>query len=201
MALFERIAEAHARWNVLKHPFYTRWERGELTRDELQVYAGQYRHAVSAVATAARTAASPGDTHAAEEAAHVMLWDAWAASLGADRAAPAAETQECVDAWSPDDALAATAVLYAVESAQPGIAETKLAGLVEHYGYRPDSPALSYFQVHAELDKEHAARAEEILRERAADADEDRLVGAAEQALKANWTLLDGVERLNGREV
>jgi pyrroloquinoline-quinone synthase len=197
MALFERIAKARERWNVLKHPFYTRWERGELSREELRTYAGQYRHAVGAVATAARTAASPGDTHAAEEAAHVMLWDAWAASLGADRAAPAPETQECVDAWSPDDALAATAVLYAVESAQPAIAETKLAGLIEHYGYRPDSPALSYFQVHAELDKEHAARAEEILRERASAADEDRLVDAAETALKANWTLLDGVERLN----
>ena len=197
MELFRRIDEAHARWNVLKHPFYTRWEKGELTREELQVYAGQYRHAVTAVASAARTAASPGDTHAAEEAAHVMLWDAWAASLGADKATPSSETQECIEAWSPDDALAATAVLYAVESAQPAIAETKLAGLIEHYGYRPDSPALSYFQVHAELDKEHAARAGEILRERAGDADEDRLVDAAEAALKANWTLLDGVERLN----
>jgi pyrroloquinoline-quinone synthase len=199
MELFRRIEAAHARWNVLKHPFYTRWERGELTRDELQVYAGQYRHAVAAVAAAARTAASPGDPHAAEEAAHVMLWDAWAASLGAEQAAPSPETGQCVDAWSPDDALAATAVLYAVESAQPAIAETKLAGLIEHYGYRPDSPALSYFQVHAELDKEHAARAQDILRERATDADEDRLAAAAESALSANWTLLDGVERLNGR--
>jgi pyrroloquinoline-quinone synthase len=199
MDLFRRIEEAHERWNVLRHPFYTRWERGELTRGELQTYAGQYRHAVAAVATAARTAASPGDTHAAEEAAHVMLWDAWAASLGSDPAAPSQETQECVDAWSPDDALAATAVLYAIESAQPAIAETKLSGLVEHYGYRPDSPALSYFQVHAELDKEHAARAQEILRDRAEPADEDRLVAAAEDALKANWMLLDGVERLNGR--
>ena len=51
--------------------------------------------------------------------------------------------------------------------------------------------------MHAELDKEHAARAEQILRERAPDADEDRLVDAAEAALEANWTLLDGVERLN----
>ena len=199
MALIERIAEARDRWNVLRHPFYTRWEQGELTREELQTYAGQYRHAVAAVAAAARTAASPGDTHAAEEAAHVMLWDAWAASVDADRAAPSPETEVCVDAWSQDDALAATAVLYAVDSAQPAIAETKLAGLIEHYGYRPDSPALSYFQVHAELDTEHAARAEQILRDRATDADEDRLVAAAERALKANWTLLDGVERLNGR--
>src|SRR4051794_12937192 len=197
MDLFRRIEEAHERWNVLRHPFYTRWEQGELTREELQTYAGQYRHAVGAVATAARTAASPGDAHAAEEAAHVMLWDAWAASLGAEKAAPSAETQECVDAWSPEDALAATAVLYAVESAQPAIAETKLAGLIEHYGYRPDSPALSYFQVHAELDKEHRARGQQMLRDTAAPAAEDRLVAAAEEALKANWTLLDGVERLN----
>ena len=94
MELFRRIEDAHARWNVLKHPFYTRWEKGELTREELQMYAGQYRHAVTAVATAARTAASPGDSHAAEEAAHVMLWDAWAASLGADKAAAAPETQD-----------------------------------------------------------------------------------------------------------
>ena len=35
MALIERIAEARDRWNVLKHPFYTRWEKGELTREEL----------------------------------------------------------------------------------------------------------------------------------------------------------------------
>jgi hypothetical protein len=34
---------------------------------------------------------------------------------------------------------------------------------------------------------------------RAKDADVDRLVSAAVGALRANWTLLDGVERLNGR--
>ncbi|MGZ8695504.1 MAG: iron-containing redox enzyme family protein, partial [Gaiellaceae bacterium] len=97
------------------------------------------------------------------------------------------------------DPLAATAVLYAVESAQPAIAETKLRGLVEHYGYRPDSPATAYFRVHAERDHEHAARAREILAEQGEAADEDRLVAAAEGALRANWDLLDGVERLNGK--
>ena len=60
-------------------------------------------------------------------------------------AEPSAETAACADAWAPSDALAATAVLFAVESAQPAIAETKLRGLVDHYGYRPDSPAVSYF--------------------------------------------------------
>ena len=73
MNLIERIDEARARWNVLDHPFYERWERGELTRDELAHYAGQYRHAVVALA---ETAAATGDeAHAAEEAAHIDLCD------------------------------------------------------------------------------------------------------------------------------
>jgi pyrroloquinoline-quinone synthase len=198
--LFERIRQAQERWNVLRHPFYERWEEGALSREELQTYAGQYRHAVAAVASAARHAATLGDYgHAAEEATHVTLWDAWAASLGAGRAEPSAETVECVERWTPRDPLAATAVLYAVESAQPAIAETKLQGLLEHYGYRADSPALSYFSIHAERDHEHAARAETILRERPPDADDDALAEAAAEAVRANWVLLDGVERLNGR--
>ena len=69
MYLIERIDEARARWNVLDHPFYLRWERGELTREELAFYAGEYRHAVVALAAAAASAGDP--EHAAEEAAHV----------------------------------------------------------------------------------------------------------------------------------
>ena len=53
MDLWSRLAEAQFRWNVLEHPFYTRWSRGELTRDELALYAGQYRHAGVARAGAA----------------------------------------------------------------------------------------------------------------------------------------------------
>ena len=52
MNLIERIDEARTRWNVLDHPFYLRWERGELSRDDLAFYAGEYRHAVVALADA-----------------------------------------------------------------------------------------------------------------------------------------------------
>ena len=60
MELFDRLDGARERWNVLRHPFYLRWERGELTRDELAFYAGEYRHVVVALA---RTAAVGGSTN------------------------------------------------------------------------------------------------------------------------------------------
>lgn len=191
MNLIERIDEARARWNVLEHPFYARWERGELTQEALSFYAGEYRHAVVALADAASTGGDP--EHAAEEAAHIGIWDGFAAALEAplDRE-PTPETAACAEAWRPEDSLDARAVLYAVESSQPEIARTKLRGLVDHYGFTPGSEGTAYFELHAERDQEHAAASAAALRD-TSPADEDRLVAAATAALKGNWHLLDGV--------
>jgi pyrroloquinoline-quinone synthase len=192
MNLIERIDEARARWNVLDHPFYLRWERGDLTREDLAFYAGEYRHAVVALAGAAAVA---GDhEHAAEEAAHIQLWDDFAGALDAplDRE-PSTETRECASAWRAEDRLAARAVLYAVESGQPDISRTKLTGLVDHYGFAAGTKSTGYFELHSDRDHEHAAASAEVLRQ-ATPEDADRLVAAAEAALKGNWQLLDGVE-------
>jgi pyrroloquinoline-quinone synthase len=193
MELCTKIDEARRRWDVLKHPFYERWECGELTREELAFYAGEYRHAVVALA---RAAAVAGDgEHVREEAEHVALWDDFAAAVEAplDRQ-PTRETSNCAEAWSPAERFQALAVLYAVESAQPAISRTKLSGLVEHYGFGPDEPAGEYFRLHAERDVEHARAARAALD----DAPPGRvaeLAAAAERALEANWRLLDGVQR------
>ena len=191
MDLFEHVDAARERWNVLRHPFYLRWEAGELSREELSFYAGEYRHAVVALADAA---SASGDTgHAEEETAHVDLWDDFARALDAplDRE-PLAETSACADAWARRDQLEALTVLYAVESAQPAISETKLRGLVAHYGFSPDEPAARYFALHSERDVEHARAARTAL-EDAAPTDTTALAAAAERALEANWRLLDGV--------
>jgi pyrroloquinoline-quinone synthase len=192
MTVIERIDEARKRWNVLDHPFYLRWERGELSRDELSFYAGEYRHVVVALAGAA---AATGDAeHAREESDHVALWDEFAAALDAplDRN-PTAETRSCTEAWHRENALEARAVLYAVESGQPDISRTKLKGLVDHYGFTSGSAGTEYFELHAERDHEHAAASKAVLEESAPE-DADRLVAAAEAALAGNWRLLDGVE-------
>ena len=89
---WNRLDEVRAANDVLEHPFYVRWTKGELSRVELTTYAGEYRHAVVAIAVAAERAADAADgpeaaelrRHAAEESAHVELWDRFAAAVDAD---------------------------------------------------------------------------------------------------------------------
>ncbi len=190
--LTAQLDEARGRWNTLRHPFYLRWERGELRRDELALYSGQYRHAVVALAD---LAAKDGDSeHAREERAHVALWDDFAAACGGAPADPSPETEAFVAALAgAAPGAEADAVLYALEASQPPISETKLAGLVGHYGFAPDGAGTAYFRVHAELDKEHAAEAAGRLG--GANGSSEGALRRAEAALAANWGLLDGVER------
>ena len=206
MDFWNRLDGVRARWDVLTHPFYVRWSRGELTGSELAAYAGEYRHAVVALADRAeRVARMAGPDlredlarHAREERAHVALWDGFAAAVGADLAAPPRpETAACARAWSTvggESVLAGLVGLYAIESAQPAISETKRAGLVERYGFDPDGPGTAYFDLHATLDVAHAASSRRMIEARLGDADADALLAEAESVLAANWGLLDGVD-------
>jgi pyrroloquinoline-quinone synthase len=206
MDFWTRLEAARSRWNVLEHPFYQRWSAGELTREELAAYAAEYRHAVVALADAAEGAAAQagpelaGDlaVHAAEERSHVALWDGFAGAVGAPRdVEPTAETRECAAAWAGEGRglLESLVAMYAIESGQPAISETKLAGLREHYGHA-DGPATAYFALHAELDVEHAAAERALIEPRLQGADETALLTEAERVLEANWRLLDGVDAL-----
>jgi len=199
-SIWERIESARENCNVLEHPFYQRWSAGELSREELARYSGQYRHAVEAIAAMSENvaAAVPGRadlrSHAVEEASHVELWDGFVRAAGGEvDAAPTAETTECVDAWAADDGIMANlARLYAIESGQPAISRTKREGLRDRYGFE-EGAGTAYFRVHETRDVEHAAETRELITELAGRADDDAIVAAAEVAFRANWRLLDGV--------
>jgi pyrroloquinoline-quinone synthase len=205
--IWERIEEARRRWDVLRHPFYRRWSAGELSAEELALYSGQYRHAVGAIAAISEAVADacPGRPelrqHAVEEREHVALWDGFVEAAGGNaQDPPTPETRECVRAWSHSptgpvgdgDLLGGLVRLYAIESGQPAISHTKREGLLGRYGFA-EGPGTAYFRLHERRDAEHADQARRLIEELAEEDDEDRLVGAAEAALRANWRLLDGV--------
>jgi pyrroloquinoline-quinone synthase len=201
---WERMDEVAHRHDVLRHPFYVRWSDGKLSAAELAEYSGQYRHAVIALAAASGLAARSPDAgldapvlfaHAVEEAAHILVWDQFLAQVDGDfEAEVTPETRACVDAWvgPPTRPLLERLVgLYAIESAQPEISAVKARALAKHH----DIASVRYFELHCQRDVAHARALREQINRRLIGADEPALLDVARDVLRANWRLLDGVDR------
>jgi pyrroloquinoline-quinone synthase len=205
-------------YDLLQHPFYQAWSKGELTREDLREYASEYWHHVSAFPaylSALHSSLPDGklrrvvlgnlaDEEGMEDGCpHSDLWMDFAKGMGAEETDVrwrkiASETRELLEHFRaamqgpPATALAA---LYAYESRVPGIARTKAEGLERHYG--ADAAARRYFTVHTTADVHHArvwrnALAEELA---AHPQETEAALAAGEDAARALWAALDGVER------
>jgi pyrroloquinoline-quinone synthase len=211
-ALEQRIA----RYDLLCHPYYKAWTAGQLTREDLREYAGDYYHHVAAFPTylsALHSRLDDGETRRAvlrnlcgeeiEGRPHSELWLDFAEGMGADRDQvrhhePLPEIRELIAEFrrianegSTADALAA---FYAYESQVPRVAKEKADGLAQRYG--ADAKTCGYFKLHQFADVEHSHVWRELLSaEIAANPEQaEDVLNAAETAAKSLWHALDGME-------
>jgi pyrroloquinoline-quinone synthase len=216
---FEQLETRMAKYDLLCHPFYQAWSAGELTRDDLREYAQDYYHHVEAFpgylaelgirleeselrhAVLANMADEKGI--AGEKAmAHSEMWLDFAEGMGAKRemrshvavseiAELTAFFHRVASEGAPEEALAA---FYAYESQVPRVAKEKARGLREMYG--ADERTTSYFTLHSTADVYHSRVWRQQLEKRLQANPEmaEKALAAGENAAKALWGALDGIE-------
>jgi pyrroloquinoline-quinone synthase len=215
--LEERIHQ----YDLLCHPFYKAWSAGELTRHELRAYAEDYYHHVEAfpgylaqfsarldesdlrrAVVANMTDENGGENSVGEtERSHAELWLDFVEGMGGSRVPqqqPIREVGELISAFkrvaSEGTSEEALATFYAYESQVPRVALEKDRGLRELYG--ADEATRAYFTLHATADVYHSQVWRKQLEKRiqADPATAEKALAAAENAAKALWNALDGIE-------
>jgi pyrroloquinoline-quinone synthase len=205
-----------AKYDLLCHPFYQAWSAGKLTREDLRDYAHEYFHHVDAFPSyldefAARlpqghmrhAVIANRDEEAGNDGSrpHSELWLDFVEGMGGTRTAGTAHVPEVKNLiasfhavareGSPEETLAA---FYAYESQVPRVAAEKARGLREMYA--ADEKTCSYFTLHIAADVYHSNVWRNQLERLVEDnpAAEQRALAAAENAAKALWSALDGIE-------
>lgn len=210
------IDAAVQRHHLLKHPFYQAWMKGEVTREELRDYAGQYYFhvnrfprylsAIHSLCENEEARASVLENLNDEEGvshgvSHPELWLRFAEGMGVSR--------DEVRATAPRDAIREVAAtffhfarssyheglgaLYAYESQVPEIAASKIEGLKGRYGIN-DPRTLEFFAVHEKADVAHRESVRSLL-EALSPWEKEEAAAAADCAARALWSFLSDVQR------
>jgi len=212
IAILDReVNERH----MLDHPFYQRWNAGELTRGELEEYSRQYYPYTLAFPTFVSAMHAHTDDIAIRQYLlenlieeergsenHPELWLRFCDALGVDR--------DEVKGTSANDATAGLidsmrtharseklheglAALYAYESQIPAVAKAKIDGLAAWYGIT-EPRDVAFFSVHMTADVLHSQTARELL-ESLCDTPEkcEEAREAAAKTVNALYRFLDAV--------
>jgi pyrroloquinoline-quinone synthase len=187
---------------LLSHPFYQRWEAGELSVEELRHYAEQYRYFEEMLPQFLRqlSEALPEGVardsvlnNLADEVAtpsHLELFEQFADFYNAGDAPISLAMLRLVNAYSEvltQSPAAALAGLWAYESQGASIADSKAEGLAQHYG--ADRSALDFWLAHGSIEEDHAKWTFEALE--LLEPEENVVNQAARLIADAWWAFLD----------
>jgi len=182
-----------AHYDLNAHPFYQAWREGTLPVDRLADYAAEWAPFIAALDRGWDRIGMPA--YAAEEREHDELWSRFRAALGDGAAGemhrPQSQTLLAVGQNAFASVPEALGALYSFEVQQPATAQSKLAGLREHYAGTVDDEAQEYFRVHAVETDEPAMLARQI--EALGDDEFARVRTACAVFSAAAWGALDGV--------
>jgi pyrroloquinoline-quinone synthase len=187
---------------LLTHPFYRRWECGQLSREELTSYAEQYRYFETMLPRFLETLGAQLPEGPARDAvldnlrdetsppSHRDLFELFATFYEAGDVAASPAMLKLIDVYrqvlekSPVEALAG---LWAYESQGAAIASSKADGLRTHYG--ADSTALAFWDAHWVVEGDHAAWTLDAIS--MLEPDTDDVSSAARLVGEAWWLFLD----------
>ncbi|OGJ64302.1 hypothetical protein A3C37_05380 [Candidatus Peribacteria bacterium RIFCSPHIGHO2_02_FULL_53_20] len=195
--------------SLLKHPFYQKWSKGELTLKDLQIYAKEYFHLVQRIPGIVERVRVRADERGhdlagmieknrIEEQEHVELWKRFAKSLGVSETeliahkpsatvtAAVMELEQLADGSFEDGVI----TMYSLEVELPKIAKTKKEGLCEWYNLSSEDAQI-YFD-------EHLKEEEHLQVWRGVDIDVNSSQTIAKRSLQAQNKVLDGVCELCG---
>lgn len=158
---------------LLDHPFYQAWSRGEISTTMLSKYAESYLDFVqelpklwSKVFTAFDLQ-TEGQSIIDEEIAHVALWNVWKQKLAKTHNETSLQAMiKVFHGMTPSELAWA---IHAFEVQQPLVAESKKAGLMEHYGYS-DAETI-YFDEHMWVEEEKHIAFWKVIKARANQAE------------------------------
>jgi len=187
---------------LLNHPFYRRWECGQLSREELTSYAEQYRYFETMLPEFLQALSEQLPHGAARDAvldnlhdetfppSHLDLFDRFASFYGAGDVGASPAMEKLVDTYRhvlETSPVAALAGLWAYESQGAQIASSKAEGLRSHYG--ADSEAAAFWDAHWVVESDHAAWTLGALTMLARD--DHEVSSAARLVGEAWWSFLD----------
>lgn len=225
-SFYSRLLAARDRKHSKNHPFFEKWARGELTREQTGLYCFQHYHFVTEYLNWMAYEASqiphrdvkaylfenlldeedPGDRHLD------MLLD-YVSSCGFQRESVARATvlpgTEALQDWGwrlvtqrPWQAAVA-GMFVGLESQFLDICKKLVPALHRHYGHLPGAREIRFFEQHIGLDEVHGGKGLAIVEKYCLSEElQTQAVKAVEEAALKRWRYMNGVywHALYGKE-